>query len=68
MQRKSTERPDDDDPVELEESIILGVTPDGDCVYIHSFDDDIRALEFIEVMAAGFRADIMLSLIKRSVN
>ena len=48
--------------------MILGVTMDGECVYIHTFDNDIQALEFIETAAAGLRADILSSMYKRSMN
>lgn len=72
MPIKSTKKPDDAfdgmDPEELVESMVLGVTEDGECVYIHTFDDDVRALEFIEVMAAGFRADVLNGLFKRFHN
>lgn len=72
MPIKSTKKPDDTfdgmDPEELVESMILGVTEGGECVYIHTFDDDVRALEFIEVMAAGFRADVLSGLFKRFHN
>lgn len=48
--------------------MILGVTSDGECVYIHSFEDDIQALEFMETLTAGLRADILSNMFKRSVN
>lgn len=59
---------DEFDPTELVESMILGVTDDGECVYIHTFDDDIRALEFLETMLAGFRGDVLSELFKRFHN
>lgn len=72
MPIKSTKKRDDDsdedDPQELVESMILGVTEDGECVYIHTFDDDIRAVEFLETMLAGFRADVLTSLFRRFSN
>lgn len=72
MPIKSTKKPDDTfegmDQEELVESMIMGVTNDGECVYIHTFEDDIKALEFIEVMAAGFRADVLAGLFKRLHN
>lgn len=46
----------------------MGVTTDGECVYIHTFDNDILALEFLETAAAGLRADIFSSMYKRSMN
>lgn len=68
MPKKSIKRPGTDETHELNESMILGVTADGECVYIHSFDDEIEALEFIEVMAAGLRADILTRMMRRTMN
>lgn len=69
MRIKSTKEQDDNfEPESLTESMILGVTEDGECVYIHTFDNDILALEFLETMVAGLRADILTGLFKRSVN
>ena len=68
MPRKSKDEPDDLEVGELEESMLLGITSEGNCVYIHSFDDDIRALEFLESLTAGFRAEILSGLLRRSVN
>ena len=72
MPKKSTKKPiqldNEDSTEELSESMILGVTTDGECVYIHTFDNDIQALEFLETAAAGLRADILSSMYKRSMN
>ena len=72
MPKKSTKKPiqldSEDSTEELSESMILGVTTDGECVYIHTFDNDIQALEFMETAAAGLRADILSSMYKRSMN
>ena len=72
MPKKSTKKPiqldNEDSTEELSESMILGVTTDGECVYIHTFDNDILALEFLETAAAGLRADILSSMYKRSMN
>lgn len=72
MPKKSTKKPtkqDNEESIEeLSESMILGVTTDGECVYIHTFDNDIQALEFLETAAAGLRADILSSMYKRSMN
>lgn len=53
---------------EMEESMILGLSAEGNSIYVHTFDDDIKALEFLEVMVAGFRAEILNTLTKRSLN
>lgn len=72
MPRKSTGKRDDNpadfDSEDLVESMILGVTSEGECVYIHTFDDDIRALEFLETLTVGFRSDILIGLSRRSMN
>lgn len=71
MRRKSTPKQLNEptlENTELEESVILGVTADGDCVYIHSFDDDFRAIEFIEILLAGFRAEVLSEMFKRQIN
>lgn len=66
--KKPTLRQRGKQPKELLESMILGVTEEGECVYIHTFDNDIQALEFMETAAAGLRAEILSSMYKRSVN
>lgn len=72
MPRKSTGKQDNGSPEfdseDLVESMILGVTSEGECVYIHNFEDDIRALEFLETLTVGFRSDILSGIIRRSVN
>lgn len=68
MRSKSTTKQGQNEPEDLIESMILGVTSEGECVYIHSFEDDIRALEFMETMVASLRADILSGLFRRSVN
>lgn len=69
MPIKSTKkRTEGDNPEELVNSMILGVTSEGECVYIHTFDDDITALEFLETMVAGYRADILSGLFRRFNN
>jgi hypothetical protein len=72
MPKKSTKRPTQSESEisteDFAESMILGVTSDGECVYIHTFEDDIMALEFLETMIAGFRADVLKSLMRRNYN
>lgn len=72
MPKKSTKRPTQNESEisaeDFVESMILGVTSDGECVYIHTFEDDIMALEFLETMIAGFRADVLKSLMRRNYN
>lgn len=69
MRIKSTKEQDENfEPESLTESMILGVTEEGECVYIHTFENDILALEFLETMVAGLRADILSGLFRRSMN
>jgi hypothetical protein len=37
-------------------------------MYLHQFPDDISALEFLEIMVAGLRADILEKVLKRTMN
>lgn len=53
---------------EVEMSMVLIVKSDGDRMYLHPFDDDIHALEFLELMVSSYRTDMMERIIKRSMN
>ena len=48
--------------------MILCLNDDGERVYLHKFPDEVSALEFLEIMAAGLRADILERVVKRSLN
>lgn len=52
----------------IDESMVVYITKDGDRVYLHSFENKIHALEFLEIMVAGLRADILESIEMRSLN
>ena len=52
----------------IEESMIVYITTEGERIYLHSFENRIHALEFLEIMVAGLRADILESLEVRSLN
>lgn len=56
------------DAGEVESSMILSVTKDGERVYMHPFEDEVVALEFLEIMVAGFRNDLIEKALKRMVN
>lgn len=56
------------DAGEIDSSVILSVTKDGDRVYMHPFEDDITALEFMEIMVTSFRNDLIEKALKRMVN
>jgi hypothetical protein len=65
---EATETLDDIEDGNIEESMIVYVTKDGERVYLHTFESRIHALEFLEIMVAGLRADILESLETRSLN
>ncbi len=52
----------------IEESMVVYITSEGDRVYLHKFDNKVHALEFLEIMVAGLRADILESIESRSLN
>lgn len=53
---------------EVESSMIVILTNNGDRMYLHPFENDIQALEYLELMVASFRADVLESVVKRSMN
>jgi hypothetical protein len=48
--------------------MILVVTNEGERMYMHPFEDEIMALEFLECMVTGFRNDLIEKALKRMVN
>lgn len=48
--------------------MVLIVTTDGERMYLHPFEDDLHALEYLELMTASYRVDMMERVIKRSMN
>ena len=53
---------------EIDVSMIICVTDDGERLYLHKFPDEVCALEFMEIMVAGLRGDILEQVVKRSLN
>lgn len=53
---------------EISSSMLLYVSEEDERVYLHPFDNDIQALEFLETMVASLRADILEQMMKRSLN
>ena len=53
---------------DIDVAMILYTKEDGQRAYLHPFESEIHALEFLEVMTSSLRADIMEKLIRRSVN
>jgi hypothetical protein len=74
MPRKSSKKLDATEVIEqikdgeVEESMILYITSEGDRIYLHQFENRVHALEFLEIMVAGLRADILESMDVRSLN
>lgn len=56
------------DAGKIDSSMILSVTNEGERVYMHPFEDEVSALEFLEIMVAGFRNDLIEKALKRMVN
>lgn len=53
---------------DVESSMVLITTKDGERLYLHPFDDDLHALEFLELMVASYRVDMLERVVKRSMN
>ena len=74
MPKKSREQLDKNDILRqldadnVDSSMILVVTNDGGRVYMHPFEDDLTALEFLELLTNGFRNDLIEKALKRMVN
>jgi hypothetical protein len=74
MPKKSPERLERSDIVRqldadnVDSSMILIVTNEGERIYMHPFEDELAALEFLELMVNGFRNDLIEKALKRMVN
>lgn len=53
---------------EIDSSMIIILTKEGDRMYLHQFDEELHALEYLEMMLASFRTDILEKVIRRSMN
>ncbi len=53
---------------EIETSFILGVNDAGERLFINNLESPIIALEFLEVMLAGYRAMILEDISRRKLN
>lgn len=53
---------------ETEGSMILMLMEDGERIYLHPFEDEISALEFLEQMCASYRTDMIAAATKRGLN
>lgn len=74
MPKKSPERLEKSDIVRqldadnVDSSMILIVTNEGERIYMHPFEDELAGLEFLELMVNGFRNDLIEKALKRMVN
>lgn len=74
MPKKSPERLEKSDIVRqldadnVDSSMILIVTNEGERIYMHPFEEELAALEFLELMVNGFRNDLIEKALKRMVN
>lgn len=74
MPKKSPERLEKSDIVRqldadnVDSSMILIVTNEGERIYMHPFENELAALEFLELMVNGFRNDLIEKALKRMVN
>lgn len=53
---------------DMEAFAILVLSKDGDRVYLHPFEDDIDALEFVEGMTSSLKTDILKQIGRRTLN
>lgn len=53
---------------DYESSMILLMKEDGERIYLHPFDDDLAALDFLETMVSSFRIDMLERVMRRSMN
>lgn len=67
MPKKSTDHHDLTDE-DCENSMLLIMQEDGERLYLHPFEDDLTALDFLENMVSSFRIDMMERILRRSVN
>lgn len=74
MQKKSSRSASVEDALkkfaadEIESSMVLLITEDGERMYLHPFEDELHALEFLELMVASYRVDMLERAVKRSMN
>ena len=67
-QSSITEAIEDIKEENIDVAMILYTKEDGERAYLHPFESELHALEFLEIMVSSLRADIIEKLIKRSVN
>jgi hypothetical protein len=48
--------------------MVLYTKESGERAYLHPFESEIHALEFLEIMVSSLRTDIIEKLMKRSIN
>ncbi len=53
---------------DIDVAMVLYTKESGERAYLHPFESEIHALEFLEIMVSSLRTDIIEKLMKRSVN
>jgi hypothetical protein len=53
---------------DIESTMIVMLTMDGERIYLHHFGDDIAALDYLEQMTSSYRTDMIEKAIKRGMN
>lgn len=52
----------------VEATMVIMITDDNERIYLHHFDSDLEALEYLEQMTALYRVDMIEKAIKRGMN
>jgi hypothetical protein len=74
MQKKSSDNDELDNVLsqlaegDIYASVILMITKEGERIYLHKFESDVAALDFMEQMVSSYRVDMIELAIKRSTN
>lgn len=53
---------------DIDSSMVLILTNEGERIYLHQFESDVVALEYLELMVASFRGDLFEKILMRSMN
>ena len=52
----------------VEATMVVLLTKDGERLYLHHFEGDVEALEYLEQMTALYRVDMIEKALKRGLN
>ena len=56
------------DSAKVEATMVVMLTKDNERLYLHHFESDLEALEYLEQMTALYRVDMIEKAIKRGMN